>query len=210
MTQSPQSPATLLQMAGARPRPNALDQSVLVLIDAQNDYLDGSLPLAGIKPAIAETARLLAAARAAGTPVIHIVHHAGPGAVLFDPEGRGSQIVADLTPLPAEEVMVKRLPNAFAGTPLRARLETLAEGGRKGMIVAGFMTHMCVSSTVRAALDLGIPATVVARATATRDLPDPAGGVVSADTVQRAALAALADRFCTIVQDVDALTPATA
>ncbi len=210
MTQSSQSPATLLQMAGARPRPNALGQSVLVLIDAQNDYLDGNLPLANIKPAIAETARLLAAARAAGTPVIHIVHHAAPGAFLFDPDGRGSQIVADLTPLKSEEVIVKRLPNAFAGTPLADRLKTEAEAGRKGMIVAGFMTHMCVSSTVRAALDLAIPATVIARATATRDLPDLAGGVVSADAVQRAELAALADRFCTVVPDVDALVQATA
>ena len=37
------------------------------------------------------------------------------------------------------------------------------------------MTNMCVSSTARAALDLGYKATVAADAAATRDLPDPMG-----------------------------------
>lgn len=63
---------------------------------------------------------------------------------------------------------------------------------------------MCVSATVRAALDLGYRTTLVAAATATRDLPDPAGGVVTADALQRAELAALADRFAVVVKDCGA------
>ena len=60
------------------------------------------------------------------------------------------------------------------------------------MILAGFMTHNCVSSTARAALDLGILVTIVANGTATRDLPDLRGGVIAAEIVQAAALAELA------------------
>jgi nicotinamidase-related amidase len=60
------------------------------------------------------------------------------------------------------------------------------------------MTHMCVSSTARAALDLGYPVTVAADASATRDLPAPGGGVVSAGDLHRAELAALADRFACV------------
>ena len=93
-------------------------------------------------------------------------------------------------------VVAKSLPNAFAGTSLEARL---AQTGRKQLIVAGFMTHMCLSATVRAALDLGYKTTVVEGATATRDLPDGAGGIVSADAVQKAEIAALRDRFAAIV-----------
>ena len=42
--------------------------------------------------------------------------------------------------------------------------------GVKKLVLAGFMTHMCVSSTARAALDLGFQTTVPADASATRDL----------------------------------------
>lgn len=64
------------------------------------------------------------------------------------------------------------------------------------------MTHMCVSSTARAALDLGYRVTVAGDAAATRDLPDPSGGVISADALHRAALAELGDRFA-VVTTVD-------
>ena len=40
-------------------------------------------------------------------------------------------------------------------------------------------------------------------ATASRDLPDPTGGVLPADTIHRAALAAIADRFATVVPAAD-------
>jgi len=61
-----------------------------------------------------------------------------------------------------------------------------------------------VSSTVRAALDLGYRCTVVANAAATRDLPDGHGGVVDANSLHRMELAALADRFAIVVDDVKA------
>jgi nicotinamidase-related amidase len=57
---------------------------------------------------------------------------------------------------------------------------------------------MCVSSTARAALDLGYRTTIVAAASATRDLPDGLGGVVPAATVHKVALVELSDRFAVI------------
>ena len=80
----------------------------------------------------------------------------------------------------------------------------MAASGRRELIVAGFATHMCVSATTRAALDHGYRTTVVAAACATRDLPDPLGGVIAAETVHRAELAALADRFAVVVPDAAA------
>ncbi len=67
------------------------------------------------------------------------------------------------------------------------------------------MTLMCVSSTVRAALDLGYRSTVVSGAVATRDLPTTDGGVIDAGSLQTASLAALADRFAVIAASADAL-----
>jgi nicotinamidase-related amidase len=200
------TPLTLLQIAGASPRPATLMESVLIIIDAQNEYVFGKLPLVGVHDAIRETSQLLTAARAAGTPVIHIVHHSAPGRPVFDPQTEFAEIVSELMPLPNEEVISKGLPNSFANTTLAARLkEVAAASGRKSIILAGFMTHMCISATARAALDLGIPVTVVAAACATRDIPSPLGGVVSARVVHETALAELADRFAQVVTDTQAL-----
>lgn len=192
------TPKTLLALAGAPATPSPLDSAALVLIDAQREYTEGALPLTGVEAAVAEAARLLELARKAGVPVFHIVHHGKPGGALFNPEGPLSGIVTPLSPLDGEAVVAKHLPNAFAGTDLDARIRAT---GRKELIVAGFQTHMCVSSTVRAALDLGWRTTVVDAASATRDLPDGAGGVILADTLHRASLAALADRFAVVVKD---------
>jgi nicotinamidase-related amidase len=192
------TPKTLLELSGANLAPPPLATATLVVIDAQNEYLDGKLALPGIAPAVDALARLLAKARAAGAPVIH-VQHKGRAGGLFDLGARGGAIIDTVKPAAGESIVTKPLPNAFAQTDLDATLKKL---GRKELVIAGFMTHMCVSSTARAALDLGYRAAVAADAAATRDLPDPMGGVIPADALHRAALAALADRFA-IVATVD-------
>ncbi|MCX6955724.1 MAG: cysteine hydrolase family protein [Verrucomicrobia bacterium] len=192
----PPPPRTLLDFRGHQAAPATLHDSVLVLIDAQREYVDGRLPLAGIDAAVAEAAALLARARAAGTPVIHIVQHSAPGGALFDPSGPSAAIVAPLTPRPNELVIAKTAPNAFFATTLDERLRHL---GRKNLLIAGYMTHMCVAASTHAAFDLNYSVTVVAAACATRDLPDGRGGIVPAAEVHRSHLAALADRFALVV-----------
>lgn len=191
-------PPTLIQIAGATQETARLSDSVLVIIDAQREYVDGKLRLSGMADSLAAGAKLLARARAAGTPVVHVVHRGG--GALFNPQGIHFEVAVPLAPKSGERIVQKTLPNAFAGTNLQ---ELLAKTGRSHLLVIGYMTHMCVSSTVRAALDLGYPATVVAAATATRDLPDGRGGTLPAATVQAASLAALSDRFAKIVQNTE-------
>ncbi|HEX6001045.1 MAG TPA: isochorismatase family protein [Hyphomicrobiaceae bacterium] len=192
------TPKTLLELSGADLTPPPLATATLVIIDAQNEYLDGKLALPGIAPAVDALARLLAKARAAEAPIVH-VQHKGRAGSLFDLDAHNGAIIDAVKPAAGESIVSKPLPNAFAGTDLDATLKKL---GRSQLVIAGFMTHMCVSSTARAALDLGYKAAVAADAAATRDLPDPLGGIVSADALHRAALAALADRFA-IVTTVD-------
>jgi nicotinamidase-related amidase len=195
------APKTLLEMSGAPRHPSAWDKAALVLIDQQREYTEGGLKLPDAPAAIAETAKVLELARKHGAPIIHVVHHGRPGGALFNPEGPMAEIVQALTPRPGETVMPKSMPNAFTKTNLN---DLLKASGRTEMVVTGFMTHMCVSATVRAAVDHGYRVTLVAKAAATRDLPDPLGGVQSADAVHRATLAALADRFAIVVPDAKA------
>ena len=189
-------PKTLLQMAGADLMPNALSDSALVLIDCQIEYVSGAVPLGGVEAALEETERVLTRARDANAPIVHIVHKGQAGGV-FDLDGAGDQIAPQVAKGDGETVISKELPNAFAGTALNDTLQGL---GATQLFFVGFMTHMCVSASVRAALDLGYRPTIVSGAAATRDLPTPTGGVIDA-----ASLAALADRFAIVVQTADQL-----
>ncbi|MBZ0215355.1 MAG: isochorismatase family protein, partial [Fimbriimonadaceae bacterium] len=139
---------TLLEMAGAALVPAKLDEATLLLIDCQNEYRTGGLPLSGVDNAAREVARLLDAARRKGTPIVHIAHKGQAGG-LFDRDADNGALMDEAAVRDGETLLEKGLPNAFAGTNLASALEA---AGRKQLIVAGFMTHMCISSTVRAAL----------------------------------------------------------
>ena len=196
-------PQTLIQMAGGTPKKASWQDAALILIDHQTEYTTGALPLVGIESAIAEMVQLLQQTRQAGARVFHVVHHARPHAALFDPQRQWVDIIDAVQPLATEQVVIKSLPNAFAATTLDTLLK---QSGKKELVIAGFATHMCISATTRSALDHGYATTVIAAACATRDLPDPVdGSVLPAAQVHRAALAALADRFATVLPDAAAL-----
>jgi nicotinamidase-related amidase len=128
---------TLLEMAGAPGTAPPLGQSALVMIDCQREYVDGKVPLVGVGAALAQCAELLAAARGAGAPVIH-VQHKGRAGGLFDPDTAAFRIADPAAPEAGEPGLTKALPNAFAGTELDDVLRGI---GRKSVIFAGFMTH---------------------------------------------------------------------
>lgn len=190
-------PTTLLELAGADLEPAGLGEASLVLVDFQNEYRRGPIAVQGVDAAIACAAELLASARQAGTPVFHVAHKGRPGS-LFDRQAERGRIMTELEPVADEAVVEKALPNAFAGTDLQSLLDA---AGRRDIILAGFMTHMCISSTARAALDLGYRVTVNAPSCGTRDLPDGRGGTIPAATVHDVALAELSDRFAVIARD---------
>ncbi|MEO9874762.1 MAG: cysteine hydrolase family protein [Anderseniella sp.] len=192
-------PTTLLQLAGADLEPPKLGDACLVVIDMQNEYLDGPVALPEAEAAITHAQSLLAKARDAGSCVVHIAHKGRAGS-LFDRDAERGRIVDELTPLSHETVIEKALPNAFAGTELA---DLINKTGRNDVIIVGFMTHMCVSSTARAALDLGLRVTIDAGSCATRDLPDGRGGRIDAATLNDVALVELSDRFAVIARDHD-------
>ncbi|HEY0292033.1 MAG TPA: cysteine hydrolase family protein [Hansschlegelia sp.] len=195
------SPKTLLELSGLAPDPASLDDAILVVIDAQNEYVRGPIALPGVQPALAAIESLLAEARAAGTPIVHVAHTSSEGVFVEGTEG--AEIAPQAAPANGEPVFKKELPNGFTNPELAPALEKL---GRKNLILTGFMTHMCVDSTARAAVDLGYGVTIVENATATRPLPGVLGRPArSAQDVHDGALAGLADLFAVVVPDATAL-----
>jgi nicotinamidase-related amidase len=194
-------PTTLRALAGLPQLPVSLAESTLILIDCQNTYTRGVMELEGVQAALDEAAALLDRARSAGIPIVHIEHDDGPGS-LYDIEGESGAIVPRVAPRNGEPVVVKNYPNAFVQTDLD---EVLKTANASNLVLAGFMTHMCVNSTARGSFNLGYAPMVVAAATATRALPGLDSGTVPAAAIQAASLAAVADLFAVVVPDAAAI-----
>ncbi|MCC0059267.1 MAG: cysteine hydrolase [Hyphomicrobiaceae bacterium] len=187
---------TLRELTGMNPDPAPIADSALVLIDCQQTYREGIMQLENVEPALHEAAALLRRFRDAGRPVIHIVHDAGPGTP-YDVTAPIGQIADMVAPVEGETVIVKKYPSAFEQTELDAELK---KRGIENVVYVGFMTHMCVNSTTRASFNHGYANTVVAGATATRAIPNPATGAeVPAAQLQDASLSALGDMFAVVV-----------
>jgi len=190
---------TLREITGMGNTPTTIGKSALVLIDCQNTYREGVMQLEGVEPALVQCQKLLARYRDAGRPVIHIQHNAGTGSP-YDVDARIGAIADIVQPREGEPVVIKAYPSSFEKT----NLDDLLKGfGVEDVALVGFMTHVCVNSTARAAFNHGYRPTVVGNATATRSLPSPTGGVTSAKDLHEASLTALHDIFAVVVPSVD-------
>jgi len=175
----------MAEIADALPFAFSFDpaETALIVIDMQRDFIEPGgfgaalgndvAPLQAIVPA---TARLLAAARKAGLPVIHTrechkpdlsdcppakrnrgapklrIGDPGPmGRILIAGEP-GAEILAELAPHPGEIVLDKPGKGAFYGTGISDILDQL---GTKCLIFAGVTTEVCVQTTMREANDRG-------------------------------------------------------
>ncbi|MGW4850976.1 isochorismatase family protein [Streptomyces sp. NPDC004288] len=193
---------TLRDVIGLPQELPRLGESALIMIDFQNTYRTGVMRLDGAERALAAGARLLAAARAAGAPVVHIVNDGGEGTP-YDIRAEIGAISDEVAPVEGEKVVVKQFPNAFHTTDLEETLKDLGVTG--DLVIAGFMTHMCVLFTAQGAFNLGYRPTVVAEATATRPLEAPDGSVQPSEVLQAASLTTVRDLFGTVARTVDEL-----
>lgn len=199
------APQTLRTWAGIPPLAQIWpDGTALLLIDYQREYLAGRLPLTGVDAAVLRAQTVMALADGAGIPVIHIHHIASkPDASLFAPGTPAAEPIPGLEPREGHHRLTKGMPSSFYGTGLD---ELLREKGIGCLIIAGFMTHMCVDTATRDAMHRGYRVVVAGDACASRPLP----GGIDGETLHRASLAALADRFADVVtvEDLKGLLPA--
>lgn len=193
-----QSTTSLRDIVGLGHTPSKLADSALIMIDCQNTYRTGVMQLTGVEQAIVEAKKLLQRARDMQIPVIHIQHDGGAGSP-YDLATDIGQISDEVAPIDGELVITKNFPNAFVQTDLDQRLKTL---GIENIVLAGFMTHMCVNSTAHGGFNLGYKPTVVASTTATRALLGANGKLVPAQQVQDSALAATRDLYAAVVNNL--------
>ncbi len=177
---------TLRELNGFDQTPAALAEATLILVDYQNTYTRGVMELTGWEPALDAAAELLARARAVGATVLHVINDGGADTP-YDIRAEIGQIHPRVAPIEGEPVIVKTAPDGFVGTELGKYVDA---AGNDDVIIAGFMTHMCVTFTTAGAFLRGHRPTVVADACATRPIE-----AVSAAELHTAALATIADLY---------------
>ena len=166
-----------------------MDNTALLLIDIQNDYFPGgALPLDQPELATEKAVKLVGSFRDQHLPIVHIQHeNLNPEEPFMRPASKGQRIHSNVQPSANEPCFIKHYPNAFWKTDLE---QYLKHNGITRLAVAGMMTHMCVSSTARAAMERGFEVTVIQDACATRAL-ELNGIEISSETVHRTSLAEL-------------------
>jgi len=152
--------------------------TALIIIDMQKDFVldgfacdQGGRDLTATRSIIPALTRLLAAARAAGTLVVHVGfwtlpdHGSDSGPWLAQrrratyssdrvciANSEGAEFIDELSPRPGEKVIHKHRYSAFKGTDL----DMLLRGhGIRTVITTGVSTNACVESTARDAFEFG-------------------------------------------------------
>lgn len=165
--------------------------TVLLSIDLQQ-WLDQPARGRRNNPAAEHNiARLFAAWRASGLPLVHVRQEARSG----------HEFKTEAAPLEGELIIGKRTHSAFIGTGLE---QLLASRGCKAVVIVGAGDSL--ESTVRMSADLGLRTYLPADATFTFDKLDWSGRARSAAEVHDMLLANLSDDYCTIVTSAWVLT----
>jgi nicotinamidase-related amidase len=144
----------------------------------------------------AHVAALAALFRARGLPVVHVHHDDADPA---SPFRRGQPSGAPMPcaePAPDEVVFWKSGSSAFAGTGLDAHLR---RQGIDRLVLVGAVAAFCVTSTCRAASDLGFQVILPGDALIGFDIPAHDGGRIDAETVLRVTLSLLGADFARLV-----------
>ena len=169
--------------------------SVLLLIDFQQEFVDPSWGERSNSTAEQRAKDLLDAWREADRPLVHIRHDSQEAKSPLQRTQSGFAFKPKVAPNEDEHLVVKQVNSAFVGTNLQLWLE---EHGYERLVLTGLTTDHCVSTTARMAENLGFRVIVVADATATFERETPTGRTVAADENHQVALAQLRGEFATV------------
>lgn len=175
-----------------------MPKRALIVIDVQNEYFDGALPISDPSPetSLANIGRAMDAATSAGVPVIVVRHgDSDPDAGIFREGSHAWELHPEIERRPRDFLIDKTLPGSFTGTSLEGVLQ---DEGVDTLAITGYMTHMCVDTTSRQAAHRGIAVEILNDATGTLPLEN-SGGRAGGEELHRATLVAQGQFFADVV-----------
>ena len=156
----------------------------LLVIDVQNEYFTGALPITHPAGHLELILEVMDAAEGR-VPVVVVQHHF-LDKPLFRKGSKEWELHPEIAARPRDLVVEKTLPGSFTHTPLE---DWLRERGISTVTIAGYMTHMCCDTTARQAVHRGFTVEFLSDATGTLALSNSAGQV-TAEELQRSILCA--------------------
>lgn len=172
----------------------------LLVIDVQNEYFFGALPVTYPPKSLDNIAKAMDAANAKNIPIV-MVQHTDPNkdAAAY----RKGTPAWDLHPEVARRHynhwVEKNLPGSFTGTDLESWLR---QNGVDTVVISGYMTHICCDTTARQAFHMGFNVEFLPDATGTLSITNE-GGAAKDEELQRAVLVAQAMFFSKVISTED-------
>lgn len=177
-------------------RSNQGKKRSLLVIDVQNEYFTGKLPVCYPENTLPNVLKAIETAQSYGIPIIMIRHTlTSADAKAFIKGTDGWELLDEMKAVVYDHYVEKNYPSAFVGTDLEAwlranEIDTLA--------ISGYMTQFCCDTTARYAYHMGYDVEFLSDATATLAFENSAGKV-SAEELHRAILVVQAARFSSVM-----------
>lgn len=173
----------------------------LIVIDAQNEFSDnGKRPVPNYLSAIDAIKKHVSEARAAKTPIAWVRHFNKPEeSPAFVPGTWGASFYDGLGPLAEndfEKEFHKNVYGAFTGSDIGNWLSAF---GTDAVLIVGFYTHGCVSTTAREAIMRDLHVLLDPHATGACAIMHASLGALTAEEVRSSALLQLMQMGATIV-----------
>ena len=169
----------------------------LLVIDVQDEYFTGKLPVTYPKDSLQNITNAMDAAKEHGVPVIVVQHTAKPAeSPVFRKGSPEWQLQHDVTSRPFDLLIEKNLPGSFTGTIME---KWLRERDIDIVVITGYMTQMCCDTTARQAFHLGLSVEFLSDATGTLSFTNNAG-TVTGEELHRAILVTQAARFSNVMR----------
>ncbi len=172
----------------------------LLVIDVQNEYFTGALPVTYPANSLKHILRAMDAAQEKHVPVV-VIQHTAPqsDSATFRRGSSEWELLPEIADRPRDVLIHKSLPGSFTGTELenwlrRHAIQTVA--------IAGYMTQMCCDTTARQAAHMGLKVEFLSDATGTLDFRNEAGAV-TAEELHRAILVTQQMRFSRVMTTED-------
>ncbi len=173
----------------------------LVVIDVQNEYFSGNLPIEypPVGESLPNIGRAMDAAHAAGVPVVVVQHTSPAGAPAFDRGTPGWELHPEVARRPRDHDIEKHRDSVFTGTDLA---EWIERNGIDTLTVSGYMTHNCDASTVFGAVHAGLQVEFLSDASGSLPYANEAGAA-SAEEIHRVFSVVFQSNFAAVVRTAD-------
>jgi len=172
----------------------------LLVIDVQNEYFTGALPVSYPKKSFENIIKVMKTAKENNIIVIAIQHTAlQKNATTFVKNSLEWKLHEKVESVSYHYLVEKNLPGSFTDTDLQ---KILKQHDIDTVTISGYMTQMCCDTTSRQAFHLGYSVEFLSDATGTLDISNYAGKI-SAEELHRAILVTQAMRFSKVLSTDD-------